>query len=127
MRISDWSSDVCSSDLLLQRLDALGEGGVLGREGDSIRDTALLHEGLQLSTRLLSRIRPRLLGVDAAKQICPALRDRRLSVIGDPAVLLFCPFMERLVKHIGEPPKRLGRVALKLGCDLLGKIGRANV
>src|SRR3546814_4337025 len=91
MRISDWSSDVCSSDLpvilrprgeegirlrtadatmpgsvlfvgrrcgdevggcaeqrLLQRLDALGEGGVLGREGDSIRDTALLHEGLQL-------------------------------------------------------------------------------
>src|SRR3546814_5498310 len=28
--------------------------------------------------------------------------------------------MERLVKHIGEPPKRLGRVALKLGCDLLG-------
>src|SRR3546814_8284838 len=79
----------CAEQRLLQRLDALGEGGVLGREGDSIRDTALLHEGLQLSTRLLSRIRPRLLGVDAAKQICPALRDRRLSVIGDPAVLLF--------------------------------------
>src|SRR3546814_20200889 len=111
MRISDWSSDVCSSDLpvilrprgeegirlrtadatmpgsvlfvgrrcgdevggcaeqrLLQRLDALGEGGVLGREGDSIRDTALLHEGLQISTRLLSRIRPRLLGVDANRK-----------------------------------------------------------
>src|SRR3546814_17620397 len=25
MRISDWSSDVCSSDLLLERLEALGD------------------------------------------------------------------------------------------------------
>src|SRR3546814_20459672 len=68
----------CAEQRLLQRLDALGEGGVLGREGDSIRDTALLHEGLQLSTRLLSRIRPRLLAVDAAKQICRS-DDRRVG------------------------------------------------
>src|SRR3546814_5761189 len=99
MRISDWSSDVCSSDLpvilrprgeegirlrtadatmpgsvlfvgrrcgdevggcaeqrLLQRLDALGEGGVLGREGDSIRDTALRSEEHTSELQSLMRI-----------------------------------------------------------------------
>src|SRR3546814_15992342 len=79
----------CAEQRLLQRLDSLGEGGVLGREGDSIRDTARMHKGLQLSTRLLSRIRPSLLGDDATKQICQALRDRLRSGIVDPAVHFF--------------------------------------
>src|SRR3546814_4937319 len=80
----------CAEQRLLQRLDALGEGGVLGREGDSIRDTALLHEGLQLSTRLLSRIRPRLLGVDAAKQIRSEEHTSELQSLMRISYAVFC-------------------------------------
>src|SRR3546814_13930425 len=111
MRISDWSSDVCSSDLpvilrprgeegirlrtadatmpgsvlfvgrrcgdevggcaeqrLLQRLDALGEGGVLGREGDRIRDTALLHEGLQDRQSVVSGMSVSVRGVPGGRR-----------------------------------------------------------
>src|SRR3546814_6185299 len=32
MRISDWSSDVCSSDLTTLRMDVIRDRGVLGRE-----------------------------------------------------------------------------------------------
>src|SRR3546814_1120508 len=38
MRISDWSSDVCSSDLLLRFLD-------FTRTGDAFRDLAMMEHG----------------------------------------------------------------------------------
>src|SRR3546814_3513670 len=41
MRISDWSSDVCSSDLLLQPLQALLGGGDLGNAGAFVAEQEL--------------------------------------------------------------------------------------
>src|SRR3546814_16596758 len=48
MRISDWSSDVCSSDLVLARVRALPGAAALGADpvvGDVVHKTARHHRG----------------------------------------------------------------------------------
>src|SRR3546814_2016495 len=55
MRISDWSSDVCSSDLLADEAhSAFAAGRDLGRQGrDSLLQVSLACESLKTTTRLM--------------------------------------------------------------------------
>src|SRR3546814_18320809 len=60
MRISDWSSDVCSSDLhqgrLLHRLDHVGDGVGLARTGDA-EQRLLRQAALETVDQLRDRLR----------------------------------------------------------------------
>src|SRR3546814_5916436 len=57
LRISDWSSDVCSSDLrLLHRLDHVGDGVGLARTGDA-EQRLLRQAALETVDQLRDRLR----------------------------------------------------------------------
>src|SRR3546814_18475564 len=64
MRISDWSSDVCSSDLLSDAAMSFADRAVAGLEPDRERIAALLEQSLMLVTALAPE-----LGYDNAASI----------------------------------------------------------
>src|SRR3546814_350084 len=88
MRISDWSSDVCSSDLLVRRTDSSGNGIAFAYDGGRltlIRDAASQQE-LRLSYAQVNgltraeRLEARPLAEDAA--------GRATATLGDPLRLV---------------------------------------
>src|SRR3546814_5529008 len=119
MRISDWSSDVCSSDLLGARLqvggllDEEGCGRGLGFEreaairidGNDRRDRHALFKILRLRVERLAELHD----VDAAlaqrradrrRRVRSARRHLQLDVTGNLLCHLSSPFMPR--KHRGD-------------------------
>src|SRR3546814_10386431 len=83
MRISDWSSDVCSSDLLVEKLDRdIREVGIAGEDGpvdlrnehlDPLTRPVADRRQLQFATKLCRCDMPDALGAKHA----PALLGRR--------------------------------------------------
>src|SRR3546814_14620599 len=86
MRISDWSSDVCSSDLCLTPLDAVGPGASVVPKG--VDELALVH------------LRPTL-DADLARPVEQLVLGAVLVVLGlAPALAhLAAPLLVRGVRH----------------------------
>src|SRR3546814_567519 len=105
MRISDWSSDVCSSDLYIARRD----DALRGRDGDEVpRIIADALRGLGVAEEAISIIPDEQQAVDAAL---------RMGQPGD-LVLVFADALTRSWKQIikftpeGEMPRPAAKVEL---------------
>src|SRR3546814_3894750 len=80
MRISDWSSDVCSSDLLHRDFvpgDLAGRNVVFAASGDPVRDAAVSRAAKAAGIPVNVPDRP-----DLSSFIMPALIDRDPVVVG---------------------------------------------
>src|SRR3546814_20162247 len=81
MRISDWSSDVCSSDLVVTQRNGVADIARIGRlRGEEQRDVAHRKEGGQdIGDRLLLRLRIEEGGI-AAEDQAVGWRNRSLEL-----------------------------------------------
>src|SRR3546814_9883023 len=81
MRISDWSSDVCSSDLVVTQRNGVADIARIGRlRGEEQRDVAHRKAGGQdIGDRLLLRLRIEEGGI-AAEDQAVGWRNRRLEL-----------------------------------------------
>src|SRR3546814_13432465 len=88
MRISDWSSDVCSSDLENHPLERCGCLG-LGEEGGNIVGDAGVEPArrdpsarrFDLLDELLQLVAAAAADLDAATLTCKSIRDRRSDIV----------------------------------------------
>src|SRR3546814_20751307 len=101
MRISDWSSDVCSSDLLA------GRNVVFAASGDPVRDAAVSRAAKAAGIPVNVPDRP-----DLSSFIMPALIDRDPVVVGITTGGA-APVLARRIRAEIERllPSRLGRLA----------------
>src|SRR3546814_13251891 len=118
MRISDWGSDVCSSDLLL-RVDAGAEGVFLRRLGEAVHRLAdklrqlarILRGAVERAGRVVIAREDILAFVGAVERLLQlALAPRRLGTgVGEvrpaPSSLLYSPAAASRV-HRDTPPPR---------------------
>src|SRR3546814_8696267 len=132
MRISDWSSDVCSSDLVMELLHS--SGGTLGGEGSGhtiCLDKTTTGDGLVTALQVLTAI--------AAQK--KSLRELLAGVRLFPQVLINLKVQGRAGEILTQPAVRAAEAAAQARLGLRGRvllrasgteplireIGRANV
>src|SRR3546814_21116190 len=124
MRISDWSSDVCSSDLP-QLVDLIGRRRVPANE-QTLGRLAAIREAVPLpvrvaSARTIAHGEPpaalvQFFAVDDGAVVAPLLRTARLSDEGWIAVLpALSPLGRSLLRHRRDLGGRVGRALESFG------------
>src|SRR3546814_20629875 len=109
MRISDWSSDVCSSDLDVVAHGAEEQRDVLHHEADAAADVGgvvlpqihAVHQDGALGRLVEADEQPadgRLAGADAADDADPLARDRKSAVSGKSVSVRLDPGGRSIIK-----------------------------
>src|SRR3546814_7067103 len=114
MRISDWSSDVCSSDLVVTQRNGVADIARIGRlRGEEQRDVAHRKEGGQdIGDRLLLRLRIEEGGI-AAEDQAVGWRNRRLELdtaVDDVAAVDGDDGLQRIVEQVAVAVNERRRV-----------------
>src|SRR3546814_920431 len=119
MRISDWSSDVCSSDLVIGNHAAVTVGGMQGHMelnvfkpligANVLRSITLLSTGIEsFEERLLA-------GLEPNRAHIAELVDRSLMLVTALAPEIGYDKAAKIAKHAHETGQTLKRAALQLG------------
>src|SRR3546814_16948913 len=113
MRISDWSSDVCSSDLLpgqpqTREAQSLGSGFIISSDGYIVTNAHVVSGGTATAV------------VDSITVILPNRKEYEAKLIGrdvasDPAVLKFTASGLPFVKFRDSTTTRVGDWVIALG------------